>query len=345
MKEKYAKGTKFVLNYHLHVNQGGVGHVSLTGTHNGETVNLSVYPSEKLSVATPVVVSSMYVFPSLAENHDTPRKGDSPIYASYDITDLLPNKAAALEEMKEISRRIDSGHATFSITPNFVTQTTSAVFNPNSSTSNMMLGFKTFERDKIEKEIDKIQTLNCAEATSRVLKKGGMERPPGLLSYATPSGIHEFFESKMKEAENAELEQSQESSTEVETGFMRSFFGKVKDFFSPQETQPSETVEEYPMSTNDSTSYQDWSSETVELSSKDEEPESEASATGSSEYTFDDFADEVAVELSSNDEEPEKEASSQRASESTSSFFAQGAGSRTLESDEAYTSRIDAIFN
>ena len=75
----------------------------------GKRSSLVFYPSEKLSAATPIAVTSMYVFPSAAVNHIEPSENDSPVFASYDITDKVTNKDAALEEMLALNKSIAAG--------------------------------------------------------------------------------------------------------------------------------------------------------------------------------------------------------------------------------------------
>ncbi|VEB35246.1 hypothetical protein [Legionella cherrii] len=64
--------SKVVINYHKHPEVGGTGHVSIEATHEGKKHVISVYPSQELSPFTPLVISSMYIFPTKAVNHSSP---------------------------------------------------------------------------------------------------------------------------------------------------------------------------------------------------------------------------------------------------------------------------------
>ena len=50
--------------------------------------------------------------------------------------------------------------------------------NKNTSTSNMLLGLKTLDRDRVNAELATVDVVNCADSTRRVLKKAGIELPP-----------------------------------------------------------------------------------------------------------------------------------------------------------------------
>ncbi|HHT0591813.1 TPA: hypothetical protein ACTXXA_000767 [Legionella anisa] len=374
--------SKFVLNYHRHPNLGGVGHISMSGTHNGESVCISIYPSEDLSILTPIVITSMFVFPSPAVNHTVQHESDSPIHASYDITDLIENKDAALEEMKNLHSLMESGKAAFSLMPNSVTKTTSALLNRNCSTFNMMTGLKLLDREITSQEVEKVHVINCAEGISRVLERGGMTRPSGIFSYATPSGINAFFESIYVERTGSILsicdlteqsepnptkkdsdapDQSQSNpdkvdsslqssiqvySTQEEPSLFSSFFSKVRDlFFSSPAVQPSRKSE---------SSFSGWSSYdsnyaevTLEISSNSVSTVKETYSIEVSESLISSY--ETQSVMQQREEEPE---SSVRISESSLSFFEQGSSDtqsvlqqRDEESDVSYLQRMDAMVN
>ena len=339
------RDTQFVLNYHKHPNTGGVGHVSMTGFYNGKEVKLSVYPTEDLSLLTPLAVVSMFVFPITADNHTSSSKTDSPIHASYDITNMVSNPGEALDEMEKIGELIASGRASFSLTPNLLTQSLTALLNKNSSTSNMLLGMKVLDRRVIEAEVDKVTVVNCAESISRVLEKGGIERPSGLMGYATPSGINEFFASNplsseplmllegqmlVEDTDTAPL-QSQMSLTKPELGFFSSLFQSVKDFFH----NPLVSTASTELKDEGSDAAHDWSTRGIlsGLELKDTD---------------------IVLAASSETKEPasrEEATSSPRASEYSESFFAASTDTILVtaqnenESDLDYCSRVDAMIN
>ncbi|KTD78822.1 hypothetical protein [Legionella waltersii] len=329
--------SKLVINYHKHPEVGGVGHVSLEVTHQGKTTVLSVYPTEDLTPTTPIAVTSMYVFPTKAVNHTSPSKSDSPIFASYDITEQVQDMDAVFAKAQELCEIIESGRAAFTLTPSQVTHTATAVLNSNTSTTNMMLGLKVMDRDLIDNEVDKVTVINCAEAISRVLEAGGIERPEGLLSFPTPSRINSYFAAMYNQTEVTEPEpeliledpdaapiQSQTQSTEEEPGLLRSMYNSVCSFFSSKGSHTSG------QSNDDTTSYdQDGASH---QSSSTSEPER--------------------VEQSDETPSREEDTSSPRASESSDSFFSSSnedtssvAAKKEDESDLDYCSRTDAMVN
>jgi hypothetical protein len=331
--------SKLVINYHKHPEVGGVGHVSLEVTHQGKTAILSVYPSEDLTPVTPIAITTMYVFPTKAVNHTTPSTSDSPIFATYDVTAQVQNMDAVLAKALELHETIESGRAAFTLTPGQVTHTATAILNPNSSTTNMLMGLKVMDRGLIENEIDKVTVINCAEAISRVLEAGGIERPEGMLSFATPSGINSHFASMFEKSAETEAEpeliledpdkapvQSQMQSTEEEPGLLRSMYNSVCSFFTSNGSKSSGA------SRDETTSYEQ--DESSHQSSSTAEPDSAKSAQG--------------------EETPsrEEDTSSPRASESSDSFFASSnedtssvTAQKDDESDLDYCSRTDAMVN
>jgi hypothetical protein len=337
--------SKLVINYHKHPEVGGVGHVSLEVTHQGKTAILSVYPSEELSPVTPIAVTTMYVFPTKAVNHISPLKSDSPVYATYDITDQVQDMDAVLKKALELHETIESGRAAFTLTPGNLTHTATAVMNPNSSTLNMLLGLKLMDRELIENEFDKVTVINCAEAISRVLEAGGIERPEGMLSFPTPSGINKHFAALLNKTESMEIaqeqapdsteevapKQSQTKSTEEAPGLLRSMYNSVCNFFTPRESHSSRGAsDETPSYEHDGFAY---------YSSSNTEPER---------------TEQTVEKTAPGEETPSREVdtSSPKASESSDSFFASSNNDTSSviaqkddESDLNYCSRTDAMIN
>ncbi|HAT8179211.1 TPA: hypothetical protein JA361_06990 [Legionella pneumophila] len=328
--------SKFVINYHKHPEVGGVGHVSMEITHKGQSVILSVYPSEEISLATPIVIVSMYVFPSKAVNHTTPQKTDSPIYASYNITEQVENMDAAFEKAKELIEIIESGRAAFTLTPSRLTHIATVVMNSNSSNSNLLWGLRFMDRELIDNEFDSVDVINCAEAISRVIKAGGIERPEGMLPFQTPSSINSYFASMSKSSENSEAdpEQSQKKSAVEAPGFFRSMFNSVCGFFTPKGTQSSKDLR------NETTSFEQDSFALY-------------SSSGSSRNEPEKVEQEVEKPSPGKETQSrEADTSSPRASECSESFFAQSFNDTSSviakkddESDLDYCSRIDAMIH
>ncbi|MCW8443706.1 hypothetical protein OQJ05_06550 [Fluoribacter gormanii] len=336
--------SKVVVNYHKHPEVGGTGHVSIEATHEGKTRLISVYPNDKLSPLTPLSISSMYVFPTKAVNHSSQSSSDSPIHATYDITDKIENMDAAMEEMDNLHELMNSGRASFSLTPCSMTQTTTAILNSNTSTSNMLLGLKVFDRALIDSEISTVVVINCAEAVSRILEAGGMKRPDGILSFPTPSSINSHFASlceniaktdstKEQSLECIETvpEQTQAISTEENPGLFTRMFNSLIGFFTPQEAQSSTD----PTTKCFSNYNHDWPSHHSEFT---DEPEKV----------------EVQIEISSTEQElvsgfecRNEDRASPKASECSDSFFSNEpvTAQREEESDLDYCSRYDSIVN
>ncbi|RUR28679.1 hypothetical protein [Legionella qingyii] len=338
--------SKIVVNYHKHPEVGGTGHVSIEATHEGRTRVISVYPNDKLSVLTPLAISSMYVFPTKAVNHSSPSSSDSPIHATYDITDKIENMNAAMEEIENLYELMNSGRASFSLTPCSITQTTTAILNSNTSTTNMLLGLKVCDRNLMESEISTVEVINCAEAVSRILEAGGMKRPSGIMSFPTPSSINSHFASlceniaKRDSAKEQSLEcieeapeQSQTISTEENPGLFTRMFNSVIGFFTPNETQYSTE----PTAQSSSNYNYDWSSHHSGFTDEPEKVEVE-----------------VQVEISSTEQEStsdlefrNEDRTSPKASECSESFFSTESitAQREEESDLDYCSRYDSMVN
>lgn len=334
--------SKVVLNYHKHPEVGGTGHVSIEATCDGKKYVISVYPSTDLSPLTPLAVTSMYIFPTKAVNHSSPSHTDSPIHASYDLTDEIADINAVIEEMSKLHEVMDSGRASFSLTPGCVTKTAAAILNCNASTTNMMLGLKMYDRSLIDSEIAQVEVINCAEAVSRILEAGGIKRPEGILSFAAPSSINSHFASRFKETEGTDTateqspepsetvpEQSQPSPTAEEPGFLRGIYNSFVSFFTPKETYSS--TEPTKQSSN---SYDyDWPSYDSSPSEESAKVETQVETPS---------RDEVTPSPASRDED-----TSSRASECSESFFSseQVTAQREEESDLDYCSRYDAMVN
>ncbi|WP_392537968.1 hypothetical protein [Legionella sp. 227] len=325
--------SKVVLNYHKHPEVGGTGHVSIEATHEGKKHVISVYPSAELSAFTPLAISSMYVFPTKAVNHSTPSTSDSPVHASYDITDQIKDMDAVIEKIDELNELMNSGRASFSLTPGSVTKAATAVFNNNSSTSNMLLGLKMLDRDIIESEIAKVDVINCAEAVSRILEAGGMKRPEGIMSFAAPASINSHFASQFKKTEDTvtATEQSKTTATEEAPGLLRSMFNSVRDFFTWKETSEETQSHTQPIQQSSSSHDDDWP--TYDSGSV-EEPEKV----------------DAPVEISSPEDEPtsrSEDTPSSRPSECSDSFFSSEpiTAQKDDESDLDYCSRYESMVN
>ncbi|TAL63946.1 MAG: hypothetical protein EPN84_04320, partial [Legionella sp.] len=196
MKEKTEKSlTRIILNYHLHPNVGGVGHISIDAINNGQPVKLSVYPSEQLSMLTPITVTSAYLFPALAKNHLDSHEGDSPIFASFDITDKIIHKEAFFAELHKMRTYVDSGEAAFSLIPNPRTQILFALFSKKSAL-NLVRGFKTLDHDTMNEELTKFPVYNCSSTAADLLKIGGIELTQTFFAgYHSPTSIYNSLKS------------------------------------------------------------------------------------------------------------------------------------------------------
>ncbi|WP_367607652.1 hypothetical protein [Legionella sp. W05-934-2] len=349
--------SKLILNYHKHPEVGGVGHVSIECTHNEETVKLSVYPQSDLSPFTPLAIASFNIFPIMAVNHPNIQKSDSPIHASYDLSEMVINMEAAMEEIKLLNEKMESGNAHFSLTPNVVTQGTATILNKNTSTARILLGMKTYDKELIEEEREKVEVINCAESICRVLEAAGIKRPKGILSYPTPSGINTHFAAIMANDQTTEKapEQSQPSETKAEPTLIQnaetmvaakeeskttatkeepSLLGSIYNnicsafsFFTSQSIMSVTATSAYEISHNDDT---DWRSN-----------DSDYSTSSDSDYYWnsDNSSTTQATETSTDTSNVDTSYSS---STSTSeSFISQ----RTEEDDSAYLTRMDNMIN
>jgi len=325
--------SKVVINYHKHPEVGGTGHVSVEATHEGKKHVISVYPSQELSPFTPLVISSMYIFPTKAVNHSSPSTSDSPVYASYDITDQIEDMGAVIEKIDELNELMNSGRASFSLAPGSVTKAATALLNINSSTSSMLLGLKMLDREIIESEIDKVDVINCAEAVSRILEAGGIKRPEGIMSFPAPSCINSHFAAQFNKTEDAvtATEQSKTSSTEEAPGLLRSMFNSVRNFFTWPATSEETPSNTRPIQQSSSSYDYDWS--TYDSRSVEEPEQVDAPVEIHS----------PAAEPTSRSDDPP----SSRPSECSESFFSSEpiTTQRDDESDLDYCSRYESMVN
>lgn len=275
------KSSQFLLHYHKHPNHGGVGHISIEATHNDETAKLSIYPDSELSVFTPILIMSMFIFPSRAVNKESLPEDGSPIHATHDITDQVENKNGAFERIKEYEQAINKGVVAFSLTPNTMTHLLAVFLNPQTSFANIHYGFKTFDRDKVDTEMNRVQITNCADSASSVLKAAGISSPPSILSYATPTGINRVFDlSPCSGDTNTPPEQKDKTSSNSESlGFFSKLSITFRDFFN------TKSVDESPIS---STSNSEGCS--AHESDKESHERAEASSPNTSESSFSFFA-------------------------------------------------------
>lgn len=189
------------MNHHKHPEAGGMGHVSLHAKRGDETIELSVYPDvERPSLLHPLAFLTFYLFPVKATHHPISHSnGDndfSPVTDSHKIPpELMSNPHEAYELMKQTRESLDAGNTGFSIMPNTSTAALYAFFSNQVNISKIHTGLKTFDRETIDDEVNKTKVTNCSESVHQILKVGGIEKPADLISYHTPSGTHQFFES------------------------------------------------------------------------------------------------------------------------------------------------------
>ncbi|STY29686.1 Uncharacterised protein [Legionella wadsworthii] len=206
----------FTLNYHKHDEVGGVGHISLAGKCGDEKAKISVHPSSDISVWTPLQVVSACVFPSKAVNVNEHREGDSPIHASYDITNQMSNPKAAFDEIVKLNKSIETGTTGYSLLPGYLTKSIHVLLSSQSSTSNLFLGYKMMDREKVNSEMSKYGVTNCSESVYSILRKGGMEgKPSTTCSFIRPTAFNEFAQNLCISNESVMPQNSIKSSSDT----------------------------------------------------------------------------------------------------------------------------------
>lgn len=200
-EEKEHPVPTFTVNYHANPIVGGMGHISISAKRGDKTAHLSVHP--KHHGLTPLQTalhalsySSFYAIPTGASNPTISH--DTPVTAAYEIPPgMLTNPEAAFKKIQEISHDIRAGDSAYTIMPGPVTSSLYGMFSKKVRFTNVQTGIKTFDRELIASEVDKVKTVNCASSLASVMEAGGVQVPPGIGPFQTPSAINRFFKSRI----------------------------------------------------------------------------------------------------------------------------------------------------
>lgn len=184
---------KFTVHYKKHDAIGGIGHVSIEANCGDERAALSVCPDATITPVTPLKVMSFFTFPGRAINAGaTP---DCHTHTKYEIPEnMMRDPHAALKEMKNINKSIESGKSGYSLLPGLVTSALYALMSPHVSAMKVLTAMKTGDRETLNDELKNASVTNCAKSVGDVLMAGGIECHSDIGPFYTPAGINSFFQ-------------------------------------------------------------------------------------------------------------------------------------------------------